>query len=311
MPDKCVQLNFLLKRQLKNIFRNKAILRTKLGQAFGLGIIIGLTFLNIPGSDTKAQIQDRNGSLFILSFAQILLPTIGALALFASEAPVIIREISCGYYGVFCYYISKMAIEIPLQIIITLITCTIIYWLCLFQKKFTKYIICVGIVELGSLSGLAIGIAIATAAKDVSIGLQFAPFCLVPLILFSGLLINSDSIPPYFTWIQYISPIKYIYQEVYKNEFRGLEYKGQSLEYNIDNMSFNKISTLLALLLLAAITIILLIVAYLILLCNIKSSLSKTKYLLDINDGKDATTIDMKQNIVTKSSEYMIRGKKK
>jgi len=61
----CLQLKFLLNRHLKNLFRNKAILRTKLGQSFGLGLIIGLTFLNIPGSDAKAQIQDRNGSLFI------------------------------------------------------------------------------------------------------------------------------------------------------------------------------------------------------------------------------------------------------
>ena len=272
-PSVCLQLKFLLKRHIKNIIRNKAILRTKLGQAIGLGLIVGLTFLNIPGSDAKAQIQDRNGSLFISSFSQVLLPVIGSLALFSLERPVIMREVSSGYYEVFGYYLSKMIIEIPLQMIITFITCTIIYWLCLFQKKFKKYIIFIGIIELGSLCGLSIGTAIATAAKNVNIALQFAPFCFVPLILFSGLLINSSSIPPYFTWIQYISPIRYMYQEVYKNEFRGLYYKGQSLEHYIDDMSFNKISTTLALCLLAAITIILLILAYLILFISLKNAI--------------------------------------
>ena len=285
IPGRCLQLQFLLKRHIKNIFRNKAILRTKLGQAFVLGIIVGLTFLNIPGSEAKAQVQDRNGALFIASFAQVLLPVIGTLAIFSLERPVVIREVSSGYYGVFCYYLSKMIIEIPLQIIITLITCSIIYWLCLFQKKFKKFVIFIGTVELGSLCGLSIGTVIATAAKNVNVALQFAPFCVIPLVLFSGLLINSHSIPPYFTWIQYISPIRYMYQEVYKNEFRGLTYKGQSLEYMIDEMSFTKISSLLAYLLLAAITIILLIVAYIILYINVKNSLSKTKYLLDTKDG--------------------------
>ena len=288
----CLQLKFLFKRHLKNLFRNKAILRTKLGQSFGLGLIIGLTFLNIPGSDAKAQIQDRNGSLFISSFSQVLLPIIGTLALFSLERPVILREVSSGYYGILAYYLSKMMIEIPLQIIITFITCTIIYWLCLFQKTFQKYIIFVGIIALGSLCGLSIGTAIATAAKNVNIALQFAPFCIIPLILFSGLLINCDSIPPYFTWIQYISPIRYMYQEVYKNEFKGLFYKGQSLEHYIDEMNFNKISTALALCLLGGITILLLLLAYFILFCSIKRTLSKTKYYLNQNRENNLTVFD-------------------
>ena len=291
-PSLCLQLKFLLKRHLKNLIRNKSILRTKIGQSIGLGLIIGLTFLNIPGSDAKAQVQDRNGSLFISSFSQVLLPIIGTLALFSLERPIILREISSGYYNSLSYYLSKMIIEIPLQIIITFITCTIIYWLCLFQKTFKKYIIFVGIVLLGSLCGLSIGTAIATASKNVNLALQIAPFCIIPLILFSGLLINCDSIPPYFTWIQYISPVRYMYQEVYKNEFKGLYYKKQSLEYYIDEMEFNNISTTLALCLLAGITIILLLFAYLMLFCSIKRNLSKTKYYLNKNEEKSNLLVE-------------------
>ena len=278
IPSFCLQLKFLLKRNLKNIIRDKAILRTKIGQAFGLGIIAGLSFLNIPKRITKAQIQDRNGSLFMASLSQVLLPVIGTLSLFSIERPVIMREVSSGYYKIFAYYLSKMIIEIPLQIIITFITCTIIYWLCLFQKAFKKYIIFIGIIELGSLCGVSIGTAIASAAKNINIALQFGPFIIIPFILFSGLLINADSIPIYFSWIQYISPIRYMYQEVYKNEFKGLYYKGQSLEHYIDEMNFNNISTILAVTLLGVITMILLILSYLILFCSIKRSLSKTKY---------------------------------
>ena len=298
-PSLCLQLKFLLKRHLKNLIRNKSILRTKIGQSIGLGLIIGLTFLNIPGSDAKAQVQDRNGSLFISSFSQVLLPIIGTLALFSLERPIILREISSGYYNSLSYYLSKMIIEIPLQIIITFITCTIIYWLCLFQKTFKKYIIFVGIVLLGSLCGLSIGTAIATASKNVNLALQIAPFCIIPLILFSGLLINCDSIPPYFTWIQYISPVRYMYQEVYKNEFKGLYYKKQSLEYYIDEMEFNNISTTLALCLLAGITIILLLFAYLMLFCSIKRNLSRTKYYLNKNDENNLTVFE--ENISNKN----------
>ena len=285
-----LQYKFLIKRHFNNIIRDKAILRTKLGQSFILGLVIGLTFLNIPGRKNNVQIQDRNGSLFIACFSQVLFPLIGTLAIFSLETPIVMREIGSGYYTPLGYYLSKISIEIPFQLIITLITCTIIYWLCLYQKKFKKYITFIGIIELGSLCGLSIGITIATIAKNVSIALQFAPFCVVPLILFSGLFINTSSIPAYFTWIQYLSPIRYIYQEVYKNEFKGLKYKEIPLDYAIDQMDFYKISTALAMCLLSLITVVLFAFCYLVLFISIKKSMSKTKYLLIKNEKIEVKT---------------------
>ena len=285
-----LQYKFLIKRHFNNIIRDKAILRTKLGQSFILGLVIGLTFLNIPGRKNNVQIQDRNGSLFIACFSQVLFPLIGTLAIFSLETPIVMREIGSGYYTPLGYYLSKISIEIPFQLIITLITCTIVYWLCLYQKKFKKYITFIGIIELGSLCGLSIGITIATIAKNVSIALQFAPFCLVPLILFSGLFINTSSIPAYFTWIQYLSPIRYIYQEVYKNEFKGLKYKEIPLDYAIDQMDFYKVSTALAMCLLSLITVVLFALCYLVLFISIKKSMSKTKYLLIKNEKIEVKT---------------------
>ena len=285
-----LQYKFLIKRHFNNIIRDKAILRTKLGQSFILGLVIGLTFLNIPGRKDNVQIQDRNGSLFIACFSQVLLPLIGTLAIFSLETPIVMREIGSGYYTPLGYYLSKISIEIPFQLIITLITCTIIYWLCLYQKKFKKYITFIGIIELGSLCGLSIGITIATIAKNVSIALQFAPFCVIPLILFSGLFINTSSIPAYFTWIQYLSPIRYIYQEVYKNEFKGLKYKEIPLDYAIDQMDFYKVSTALAMCLLSLITVVLFALCYLVLFISIKKSMSKTKYLLIKNEKIEVKT---------------------
>jgi ATP-binding cassette subfamily G (WHITE) protein 1 len=276
-----LQYKFLLKRHFKNIIRDKAILRTKLGQSFILGLVIGLTFLNIPSREEKVQIQDRNGSLFMSCFSQVLFPIVGTLAIFSLETPIVMREIGSGYYTPLGYFLSKISIEIPFQMIITFITCTIIYWLVSFQKKFKKYITFVGIIELGSLCGLSIGMTIATIAKNVSIALQFAPFCIIPFILFSGLFINTNSIPAYFTWIQYLSPIRYMYQEVYKNEFKGLQYKGIYLDYSIDQMNFYKLSTALALSLITLLIIIFYSLCYLVLFLSIKKSLSKTKYFLN------------------------------
>ena len=88
-----------------------------------------------------------------------------------------------------------------------------------------------------------------------------------------------------------------MYQEVYKNEFRGLYYKKKSLEYCIDDMDFNRISTALALSLLAGITVILLIFAYLMLFCSIKRNLSKTKYYFNKNEESNLIVENDNDNI--------------
>ena len=91
-------------------------------------------------------------------------------------------------------------------------------------------------------------------------------------------------------------------QETYKNEFKSLKYNEQDLEPNIDYMSFNKLSTTLALCLLSGITLILLILGYVMLFISIKRSMSRTKYILNENENNnnlnnDKNITDFKINI--------------
>jgi hypothetical protein len=42
-------------------------------------------------------------------------------------------------------------------------------------------------------------------------------------VLFSGFFVNSNGIPVWFDWIKYLSPMKYSYEALMKNEYSGLE----------------------------------------------------------------------------------------
>jgi hypothetical protein len=67
-----------------------------------------------------------------------------------------------------------------------------------------------------------IGIFSASVFSDLGVALAFLPLILLPLMIFSGLFVNNDSIPVYFNWIKYMSPMKYGFTALAENEFDGL-----------------------------------------------------------------------------------------
>mmetsp|Transcript_9789 Transcript_9789/g.7369 ORF Transcript_9789/g.7369 Transcript_9789/m.7369 type:complete len:127 (+) Transcript_9789:800-1180(+) len=49
----------------------------------------------------------------------------------------------------------------------------------------------------------------------------------MPLIMFGGLLANSDSLPGWISWFQYVSPIRYAFEAMMRNEFEDREINQQ------------------------------------------------------------------------------------
>ena len=70
--------------------------------------------------------------------------------------------------------------------------------------------------------GAALGVFVSCLFNDINMALTIMPLFLLPLMVFSGFFVNSDSIPPYFWWIQWISPMKYGFTALAINEFSGL-----------------------------------------------------------------------------------------
>ena len=56
------------------------------------------------------------------------------------------------------------------------------------------------------------------------------PAAFIPFTIFSGLLVNEDSVPSWVAWVKYFSLFKYGFQILAINEFEGLEFTCDSSE---------------------------------------------------------------------------------
>jgi ATP-binding cassette subfamily G (WHITE) protein 1 len=72
---------------------------------------------------------------------------------------------------------------------------------------------------------MAVGTVAGAAFSDITMALVVLPLILLPLMMFSGLFVNIGSLPVYFAWIKWISPMRYAYNALMKNEYVGLVFE--------------------------------------------------------------------------------------
>jgi hypothetical protein len=119
---------------------------------------------------------------------------------------------------------------------------------------------------------------IAAIFDDLTVALAVLPVILLPLLLFSGLFVNTNSIPVYFNWIKYISPMFYAFVGMMETEFSGTNLSNCDTSkqdctgraalkaFNIDNQLPIGVNIVF----LCVIFVVLVIAAYLVLLVTVR-----------------------------------------
>ena len=74
------------------------------------------------------QTHDVTSSLFFTCIAQLSLYEFATVMEFQKERSVFIREYASNLYGVFPYYMSKIALELPLLLLLPLLENSLTFW---------------------------------------------------------------------------------------------------------------------------------------------------------------------------------------
>ena len=60
--------------------------------------------------------------------------------------------------------------------------------------------------------------------NEIEVALNIAPLIFFPMILFSGFYVNSDSIQSFVSWVETISPLRYVLEALVYVEFEGTNF---------------------------------------------------------------------------------------
>jgi hypothetical protein len=209
----------LTKRHFKFVVRTPLASVVSLVQALTLAFVIGSIFYQL-GYVAPASIQGRVGVLFFIMIngAFGLAQTTGA---FIEERLLINRERASGSYAAFPYFMSRVVVDTPKDLLQIILYCIIMYWMAELNPGVTRFFTFIAICVCSALVAGSLFALIGSLAPNVTVGNILVPVITVFFFLFAGFFISAAAIPPWWIWMYWWSFFRYTYPALMINEFLG------------------------------------------------------------------------------------------
>ncbi|KAI8147379.1 hypothetical protein BJV82DRAFT_595272 [Fennellomyces sp. T-0311] len=231
-PGWIAQFRILADRTFKNLYRNPMLMFAHYTIAVVLALICGGLFYQV--SNTIAGFQNRMG-LFFFYEALLGFMCLTSLQVFSNERILFIRERANGYYSPGIYFLSKVLFDIiPLRVVPPLMMGLISYYMVGLVEGVSEFFKFLLVLVLFNLTAAALCLAIGVVFKNLSMANLLCCMVILFSMLFAGLLLNKDSISPYFGWLKHLSFFNYALEALLVNEMLYLQLVEERFGLNID-----------------------------------------------------------------------------
>ncbi|TPX19090.1 uncharacterized protein E0L32_011251 [Thyridium curvatum] len=224
------QFIILSQRTWKNLYRNPMLMLTHYAIAILLAVLSGFLFYGL--TDDIPGFQNRLG-LFFFVLALFGFSTLTSLTVFSSERLLFTRERANGYYAPITYFAAKVLFDIiPLRIIPPILMGAILYPMTGLVADYEHFFTFISVLVLFNLAAAAICLFIGIVCKDGGVANLIGSLVMLFSLLFAGLLLNHNKIPPTAVWLQWLSIFHYAFEALIVNEVRYLTLTDQ--KYGLD-----------------------------------------------------------------------------
>ncbi|XP_058239867.1 broad substrate specificity ATP-binding cassette transporter ABCG2d isoform X2 [Hemibagrus wyckioides] len=216
------QLHWVVKRTFRNLVLNPQTSIAQVAVSTFLALIVGAIFFGVKLD--QSGIQNRFGALFFVTTNQCF-STLSAAELFITERKLFIHEYTSGYYRVSVYFLSKILSDvITLRTIPAVVFTCIVYFMIGFKSTPSAFFIYMLTVILVAYTATALTMAISVGQPVVAVANIFMTITFVFMMIFSGLMVNLDTVVAWLAWLKYLSISHYGLMALEINEFVGLTF---------------------------------------------------------------------------------------
>lgn len=238
------QFKLLLKRAWMQTTRDGPTNKVRANMSISSAIIFGSVFWRMGLLQTS--IQDRMGLLQVAAINTAMAALTKTVNVFPKERQVVDRERAKGSYALGPYLLSKLIAEIPVGAAFPLVFGTILYPMARLNPAVERFGQFCGIITVEAFAASAMGLTVGALVPTSEAAMAVGPSIMTVFIVFGGYYVNSENTPAFFRWIPRVSLIRWAFQALCLNEFRGLKFEHKH-SYDVltgdqvlDRMSFGQ-----------------------------------------------------------------------
>ena len=196
------QFRVLSVRTWRNLYRNPMLMLTHYAIAIVLAVFLGFLFYGV--TDNIAGFQNRLG-LFFFVLALFGFSTLTSLTVFAQERLLFLRERAKGYYRPIAYFAAKVFFDIvPLRLIPPIILGAVVYPMTGLVPEAGHFFKFIAFLILFNFAAAAICLFLGVIFRNGGVANLIGSLTMLFSLLFSGFLLNHESIPKAVLWLQVV-----------------------------------------------------------------------------------------------------------
>ena len=132
---------------------------------------------------------------------------------------MLVRERNSATYQVSAYYVSKILLEAPIELLATVLWSAILYFAIPFKLTPGAFFFYVLIIDISADCGVAMAQLAAALFDSPQVASSILTVFMSMMMIFSGFFMRPDVMPDYWIWMYWISYTHYAIAAVTINEF--------------------------------------------------------------------------------------------
>ncbi|KAK9935236.1 hypothetical protein M0R45_022346 [Rubus argutus] len=220
------QFWLLLRRAWMQASRDGSTNKVRARMSIASALIFGSVFWRMGRSQTS--IQDRMGLLQVAAINTAMAALTKTVGVFPKERAIVNREHAKGSYTLGPYLLSKLLAEIPIGAAFPLMFGAVLYPMARLHPALSRFGKFCGIVTMESFTASAMGLTVGAMVPTTEAAMAVGPSLMTVFLVFGGYYVNAKNTPIIFRWIPQASLIRWAFQGLCINEFRGLQFDHQN-----------------------------------------------------------------------------------
>ena len=170
--------------------------------------IIGLCFGTLYFQQGASNWRNLMGLLYALTVALLYMCPLTVILRTPLDWPILLREYFAGANAAGPYMTAKILYELP-YVYGPMVLVTLMYWMTGLEPSLLAFLQFAGVVVLATQASCAMALMVASLSANPMLTLGILPAFITPMVLFSGFLYDTATLPFYLAWLPKVSIINY------------------------------------------------------------------------------------------------------